>query len=66
MGNRLFLSLGMSVLLHKGSCLEPSQTVLVVADGVLTGEGTVVLRFTCLLGLQHLLPGLNNLAYSYL
>lgn len=52
----------MSVLLRKGSCLESIQAVVVVAAHVLTGEGTVVLYFTYVLGLEHLLPDLNNLA----
>ena len=60
------MSIRMSVLLCKGSCLESVQAVVVVADHVLTGEGTVVLYFTYVLGLERLLPALNNSAYSYL
>lgn len=60
------MSVGVSVLLRKGSCLEPLQAAAVVADRVLTGEGTAVLYFTHVLALKHLLPDLNNSAYSYL
>lgn len=63
---RLLLSVGVSVLLRKGSCLEPVQAVAVVTHRALTGEGTVVLYFTHVLALKHLLPDLNNSAYSYL
>lgn len=46
--------------------LECLQAVVVVSDHVLTGEGIVVLCFMCVLGLEHLLLDLNNLACSYL
>jgi len=50
----------------RAALLESIQAVVAVADHVLTGEGTVVLYFTYVLGLEHLLPDLNNMACSYL